>query len=383
VNRRIYLDNAATSWPKPAGVLAAAMDYQTGCGAAAGRGNYTSSIQAGKIVQQARTGIAQWTGTHAERIALLANGTQALNAALMGLIRPGHHVVTTATEHNSVLRPLAQMESDRGISWTAVPCDGQGVVSVDDLRQAIRRETLWMVVSHASNVTGAIQDIDAIARLCQEHNVHLVLDLAQTLGYVPIDVQRWRVGAAVAPCHKGMGALLGCAFFYLAEELVEQYAAPWTGGTGQSSDDIYGPFAWRDSIEAGNLNMPAIASIPAALRWLEAHLPQSRSQLAAWTWEIVAALDELNGLKRIGPGPDANRLATVSMVSASYSPHELAALLDAQFQIETRAGFHCAGLIHPFLATKESGGTLRLSLGHLNVEDDWKECLRALQVLHT
>ena len=384
---RFYLDHAATSWPKPACSLQALIDYQTHNGAAAGRGVYHSAEQSSQQVQATRGLLAKKLGvSSANDIALCCNGTQALNAAILGLLHnplwKGSHVVTTATEHNSVLRPLQLCSQTHGVSWTAVPCDATGWVDPNRIHDAMTEKTRLVIVNHVSNVTGVIQEIRTLAEIAHQRDAIFMLDAAQSFGYVPLDASADRFDIVAAPGHKGACGLLGTGFLYVRPDLQKQMQPVWIGGTGTQSDSVQGPFEWQSAVESGNSNLPGIASLKAGLEWLDQQ--PSDQRLLDWTRRIIHAIANFDRLKLIGPLADnANRprLPVVSLISDSLSCHEMAMLLDSACGVEARSGLHCAGLIHTCLGTDKRGGTLRLSLGHTSTLEDVEAAIAGIEVL--
>jgi selenocysteine lyase/cysteine desulfurase len=399
VRPRFYLDHAATSWPKPPGSLEACIAYQTSNGAAAGRGLYQSAEAASHLVWTTRQAIAKVIGApSASDIALCCNGTQALNAAILGLLHSpslrGCHVVTTATEHNSVLRPLQLATKSADITWTAVPCDETGWVDPNRLNEAITPKTRLVVVNHASNVTGTIQDIRVIAGIAKQINAFFLVDAAQSLGYLPIDVVADGIDMLAAPGHKGAGGMLGTGILYVRSEIQKQMEPIWIGGTGTQSDSVDGPFDWLAAVESGNSNLPAIASLKAGLEWLQQN--KSDESVSIWSESILQAVQQTPNLKLIGLGMDSNgddrlgmpgtnrrRLPVFSLICETLSCHEAAILLDSAVGVEARSGLHCAGLIHDYLGTKVRGGTLRLSLGHTSTLADVYAAIAGIQILGT
>jgi len=382
-SERFYFDHAATGWPKPPGVLEAVIDYQQQCGAAAGRGGYRASQRAAQWVSQARAQIAGLIG--AERpseVALVGSGTQALNLALIGLLRPGDHVVTTAIEHNSLLRPLAWLEQHRQIGWSMVACDPQGRVDPTAVAEALRPETRMVAISHVSNVTGAIQPLADVGEQTRKHGCWLLVDAAQSAGYLPIDVRRLPVDLLAAPGHKGLGGLLGTGFLWASQNLQPQLQPLWLGGTGQVSHNIEGPFEWPAGVEAGNPNVPGCVSLTAGLQWWTGPGGQNAlEQLGRLTQELLELLLEHRWLTLHGPEKADQRCGVFSVSSEAIPPAELSSLLETSFGIETRAGFHCAGRIHDLLGTALSGGTLRLSLGLTSRPEDLRQLRQALEQL--
>jgi cysteine desulfurase/selenocysteine lyase len=382
--RRFYLDHAATSWPKPPGVLEACVEYQTNVGVAAGRGAYRNSQVADHIVSDVRGLIAQWIGTpHRDSIALTSNGTMALNAAILGLLHEtslNHvHVVTTAIEHNSVLRPLAQLQKLRGLNFTIVPCDREGIVELHRLESAMQPNTRLVILNHASNVTGVVMDLVRSVSMAKSRGATVLVDAAQTLGFVPIDVTALGIDMLAAPLHKGACGMLGTGFLYAHPLVGEKLRIPWIGGTGRSSDSLDDDFPWRDAVESGNMNVPALASVAAGLRWLQEHA--NAVAWEKWMGSILEVFHRCTRVRLIGPMELANRLPVFSLVSKTMDCHELAMLVDSARGWEARSGFHCAAAIHDDLDTKRYNGTLRISLGHTSTDSDVAEVCEGLRWL--
>lgn len=386
---RFYLDHASTSWPKPPGSLEACVAFQTTNGASAGRGVYQNAEHSSQLVTTTRRLLAKTIGVpNPNDIAFCSNGTQSLNSAILGFLQSpenrGAHVVTTATEHNSVLRPLQLSARSNAITWTAVQCDPAGFVAPEDVLNAMQSNTRMVIVNHVSNVTGAIQDVRAMAAIAKERDAIFLLDAAQSLGYLPLHASADGFDIVAAPGHKGAGGMLGTGFLYVRKELQSQMQPVWIGGTGTQSDSVDGPFEWLYAVESGNSNLPGIASLKAGLEWLEQNPPSDALQ--GWTTLLIEAIRSCKNLKVIGPlagDPLRPRLHVVSLIGNATSCHEMAMMLDAACGVEARSGFHCAGLIHDFLDTKARGGTLRLSLGHTSSLADVEAAIAGIQLLDT
>jgi len=299
-----------------------------------------------------------------------------------------HHVVTTATEHNSVLRTLSDLHQRRGLDWTIVPCDNRGWVDPSELKAAIRAETSLVIINHASNVTGIAQDLRSIGRIVGESNAWYMVDAAQSLGYLPLDAQDLQIDLLVGPAHKGLCGMLGTAFIAASSQVLSHLRSPWIGGTGRSSVDWAGPFGWRESIESGNINAPSLAALGAGLKFLES-IDATEFQMTARTWvrKIVEEILSQKSLQLVG-FPDgsenfdaASRVPVVSFFSQSLASHEIAMLLDSALGIECRSGLHCAGAIHSHLGTDPLHGTLRMSFGHTTSESDIDAAIEGIRLL--
>jgi cysteine desulfurase/selenocysteine lyase len=368
---RIYLDNAATSWPKPEAVYRAVDDYQRRLGAPAGRCAYPEAAETERIILSCRKKIAQLIGVDdPRRIIFTQNGTDSLNLALHGTLQPGDHVVTSVCEHNSVLRPLRFLAEHRDVTATYVPCDGQGYVDPDDIRRAITPRTRLIALLHASNVTGAIQPVEAVGRIAAEHDVFLLVDAAQSLGYEPLDVGRIGCDLLAAPGHKGLLGPLGTGLLYVAEGVEHELLPLRQGGTGTRSDEDVQPESLPDRYESGNLNVLGLVGLEAGVSHAQEHFAAGRPQQAReLTRRLIAGLAAIRRVRLYGPGAADKRLGVVSLNVEGYDPQELAALLDTNWSIQTRAGLHCAPRMHAALGTSPAG-TLRTSIGHFTTAEE-------------
>ncbi|QDV10744.1 putative cysteine desulfurase [Rosistilla oblonga] len=373
MNQRIYLDNAATSWPKPPGVAEAIAAEITEIGAAAGRGAYAAAMSAEQVVVNCRAAVAQMINAQAAEIALTCNGTHSLNIAIQGVLRRGDHVVTTQIEHNSVLRPLAWLQESRDVSVTVVPCDRFGFVDADAIAAAIRDDTRLVAVSHASNVTGAVQDIAKIGAIVRQHPALFLVDAAQSLGHLPIDVQAMAIDMLASPGHKGCLGPLGTGVLFLESSIQSQVQPLMYGGTGTDSDRMEMPAGMPGRHEAGNLNVPAIAGLLAALRWSAGNETEDSSGPLAD--RLADALAELPGVE-VFRDRARSHVAVVSVAIDGWQPTDAAGVLDAQFGIQSRAGLHCSPRIHEALGT--SAGTLRFSLGRFTRQADLDRAIDAV-----
>ena len=378
---RIYLDNAATSWPKPEAVYDAVDDYQRNHGAPAGRSTYRDASHVEKLVQRARQHVAALIGAEdATRIIFTLNGTDSLNLAIHGLLSDGDHVVTTAIEHNSVLRPLRQLENDRRIEVTRVKCDGQGFVDPADLRSALRPSTRLIAITHASNVTGALQPIYEAAAIAKEADSRLLVDAAQTLGSCPINVRDAGIDLLAAPGHKGLLGPLGTGILYVAPGVEKELRSCRQGGTGTQSEIDEQPEALPYKFETGNLNVPGIVGLGEGVDFIQIRtLSAIRDHEMSLTVELFGGLAEIDGVEVYGPEDPARRVGVVSIRVREFDPQEVAAMLDATHSIAVRSGLHCAPLMHRALGTDRHGGTVRLSVGPFTTSEQIATTIQALE----
>ncbi len=381
---RIYLDNAATSWPKPPEVYAAVDHYLRENGAPAGRGAYAEASEVDAAIGRARANVAKLIGAESQRIIFGFNGTDVLNIALQGLLGGPPdarlHVITSDAEHNSVLRPLRALADRAGVEVTYVPCDGRGLIDADDVRAAFRPTTRLVALTHASNVTGALQPAAAVGKLAREREIPFLLDAAQSLGDVPIDVQALNVDLLAAPGHKGLLGPLGTGVLYIRPELESQVFPLRQGGTGSRSEDDVQPERMPDRYEAGNHNVPGLVGLEASTTWLlQRGVEAVRRHQQELTEQLLAGLRDLANVTIYGPEHAANRVGVVSINMEGLECQEVASGLDAAYRIQTRAGLHCAPRMHQSLGTLRQGGTLRISVGAFNTPAHIEAILTALQ----
>lgn len=380
---RIYLDNAATSWPKPAAVYEAVDRYSRELGAPAGRSAYREAAEVERLVADARRQLGILLGNVApERVIFTANGTDSLNLALHGVLRNADHVVTSVVEHNSVLRPLRYLEQAGMIEVTRVPCDGNGIIDPDAVRREIRSNTRMICLTHASNVTGAIQPAQEVGRIAAEHDLLYLLDAAQTLGHFEVDVKETGAHLVAAPGHKALMGPLGIGLLYVAPGLEQQLKPIRQGGTGTQSENDVQPDSLPDKYESGNHNVPAIVGLGAAVKELLATgLETVQEHDRTLLTHLQEGLRAIESITLHGPD-DARRQSAIQSISvAGYDPQEVALMLDAAYSIQVRAGLHCAPLMHEALGTRQQGGTLRLSLGRFNTQEQIEMVVTSLAEL--
>ena len=355
----------------------AALDFMQNCGATSGRGSYRSAQVADRLLTDARLAVAKLINApNSSCIAYCNSGTHALNAALHGLLREGDHIVTTAMEHNSVLRPLSQLVAAGRIKMTVVDCAASGSVNPADIDRAVKPLTRWVVIGHASNVTGEVQAIEPIADVSRKHGVGLIVDASQTLGYLPIDVAAMGIDVLAAAGHKGLRAWAGTGVLCVAPKFQSALQSLMTGGTGSSSELIDEVPKWPQSVEVGNLNLPGIVSIAVAAQ--EADTSQTWRPLYR---ELLAGLKAIPNVRMYIAHDTEAAIPVVSLSVEGWDNHDLASVLDANFGIEARAGLHCAALVHNFIGSHSSGGTLRLSLGHQSTQGEVQAALSAIRTI--
>ncbi len=380
-DERRFFDNAATSFPKPAGVLAAMQDFFARVHASAGRGAYAETLECERLLEACRTALRQLFHCAAgDHVIFTLNGTDALNLALKAVVRSGDHVVTTVMDHNSVLRPLSALEQRGELTWSAVPVDPDTtLLDPDDLAEALRPETRLVIINHASNVTGALQPLDQLAALCRAQGVLLLVDAAQSAGHVPLDFAQLGLDLLACPGHKGLLGPLGTGVLLIRAGVERQMRTVREGGTGSQSESPQQPERLPDRFEAGSHNAPGIAGLLAAAKWInERGVAQLRSAELMLSAQLSAALERIRGLTWYGPRKPEQRVGVFSVRIDDFAPAELSALLEREFGILSRAGLHCAPLAHGAIGTLKLGGTTRLSIGPFTTPADIDAAAAAL-----
>lgn len=384
MNRRIYLDNSATSFPKPDAVHEAMAHYGRCIGASAGRGAYSEARKSEEIIGRCRHRLARlFHMEHGESFIFTLNATDGLNLAIKGLMRCGGHAVTTWLDHNSVLRPLDALRRRLDVQTTCVPCHPvTGLVDPDDVRRSIRPNTQLIVIAHASNVTGTVQPIAEIGHIARERGIPFLVDAAQSVGHLPIDLRTMPVDAMAFPGHKALMGPLGTGVLYIRPGLEKQMETLREGGTGSISEQAHQPDFLPDRYEPGSHNAIGIAGLDAALEYLlNRGIDDLRSHEIGLMHEYLAGTESLEHVTVYGPRDLKDRVGVFSIRVEGFEPIELSAILETQFGLLTRSGLHCAPLAHKTIGTYESGGTTRLSFGAFTTREDVQLILDALRSL--
>ncbi len=381
---RCYLDNAATSWPKPEGVLVAMDRYHRELGVAAGRGATRAASEVDATIARCRLRAAQFFNAESsDRIIFTFNGTDSLNVAIHGVLKPGDHVVASTLEHNSVLRPLSELRRRIGIETTLIEPEANGRVEPTKFRDALRPNTKLIALLHASNVTGAVQPIEDVGAIARQAGALMLVDAAQTAGHVPIDVRSSPIDLLACPGHKGLLGPLGTGLLYLRPGLEQEVASFRQGGTGSLSEDDRQPERMPDKYESGNHNAPGLFGLEAALCWLEQHnLTELRGHELVMRHRFIDALTEVKSVRLFASElPDEFVVGVLNFVIDGFDPQEVAAILDHDFQIQVRSGLHCAPGAHRHQETLADGGTVRASFGRSTTNDDVDRLAAALRAL--
>ncbi|MDP1989637.1 MAG: aminotransferase class V-fold PLP-dependent enzyme [Syntrophales bacterium] len=376
----LYFDNAATSWPKPAEMIKAMIRYNGMIGGNPGRSGHHRSLDAGRIILEAREALAELFGCNALRMVFTKNATEALNISLLGLLHAGDHVITSSMEHNSVMRPLRFLES-QGMQLSVIPCSREGLLNPEDVRAAIRPQTRLVVVTHASNVTGTIQPLAELGRMTRDHGIIFCVDAAQTAGALPIHVDEMAIDLLAFSGHKSLFGPQGTGGLYIREGLEKQLRPLMMGGTGSRSEFERQPDFMPDKYESGTPNTIGLAGLGAGVRFvLVEGVETIRSKEKSLTEQFLRGLASLRGITIYGPLSAVSRTAVVSFNIAGVSPSDAALEFDERFRIMCRPGLHCAPAAHRTIGTF-SRGTIRFGFGYFNTEEEISLALEAIRSL--
>ena len=376
----IYLDNAATSYPKPEGVSGAMKSYLDHVGATINRSVYGSAQDAGLKTLQLRERLKKLFHfpepvTH---VILTPGATWGLNMAIKGFLKPGDHCLVSSMEHNAVMRPLLQLA---GVEFDRIPCDREGLLDPADIEPLIRPNTRLLVMAHGSNVCGSVQDAEAVGALCARHGIAFVLDAAQTAGHFPVDFERFRLSALCVPGHKGLLGPSGIGALLMTDAFAKATDPIVAGGTGSASDSEFLPDHLPDRFESGTPNLPGIYGWEAALRFLEeTGVDALRAHEMALCRRFLDGLEQLRGVCLCGTKDLTRRVGVVSVDFRNRDNADAAFALETDYGILTRCGLHCAPSAHKTLDTFPRG-TVRFSFGFASTEADVDAALAALKDL--
>jgi len=373
----IYLDNAATSYPKPQEVIEAINDCINRCGANPGRGTYSMAMNSARVLYSTRERLAKlFNVSDSKNIIFTANATLALNMAIKGVVKEGDHVITTMVEHNSVLRPLTWLKEHLNIEVTKVDCFNDGRLDIEMLRSSIKENTALIAVNHASNIIGGILPIDEISTIAKEKQIPILVDAAQTAGHHHIDVEKTEIDLLVFAGHKSLLGPQGTGGLYISpnielEELIQ-------GGTGSQSRDPQ-PRNRPERYEAGTPNTSGIAGLGAGVEVImNEGLEAVRKREKALIDRLIDGLMAIPDITVYGPKPKEDRVPLVAVNLVGMTCHMLAHTLDKAFDISARGGLHCAPDAHKVMGTEETG-TLRFSVGFFNTEKEIDDTIMAME----
>jgi cysteine desulfurase family protein len=365
----IYLDNSATSWPKPPSVIDAISNYLNNYGGSPGRSGHHFTLKAATEVFETRELLASlFNAPSSDRVIFTANATQAINTAIFGLLKHGDHVIISHMEHNSVVRPLRHLEQNGIIELTIVDCDKEGFINIETLKNSFKSNTKLVVTIHGSNVTGTIQPIRQIGEICKSKNVLYMVDASQSAGILPIDMQNDNIDILAFTGHKELYGPSGIGGLCIKNDL--QIESLLHGGTGSKSESESHPRFYPDRLEAGTLNTAGIVGLKAGIQYILDHgmnnILEKQIQL---TESFLSGIRDLDDVIIYGPNENKERLPIVSLNIKYKMPSDVAFTLDKEFGIMTRAGLHCSPLAHKTIGTFPHG-TVRFSMGSFTTQEE-------------
>ena len=374
----IYMDNAATTLQKPECVAKAVVNAMNSFGNA-GRGLNDASMGASRVVYDTREKLCcLFHGENPKQFAFTSNATESLNTAIQGLIGPGDHVITTMLEHNSVLRPLYEREA-AGVELTILKCDTYGNISYEEIEAAIRENTKAIVCTHGSNLTGNLTDIGRIGAIAKKHGILLIADASQTAGLIPIDVQEMQIDVLCFTGHKGLYGPQGTGGIYVRPGV--EIKPLKRGGSGIETYNKNHPAQMPTALEAGTLNSHGIAGLNAALTYIEETGVEHICQLALERmWQFYEGVCDIPGVTVYGDFSGKERVPIVSLNIEDFDSAEVSDELLTEYGIATRAGGHCAPLMHEALGNVEQGA-VRFSFSHFNTQEEVEKAISAIREL--
>ena len=375
----VYLDNAATSWPKPPGVIAAMQDYLENCGGNPGRAGHGKALASARMTYEARDALTTLLNAPSpDRVVFTKNATEAINLLLFGFLNPADHVIVSSMEHNAVMRPLRELES-RGVRLSVIPCDACGRLDPDWVKRAICPDTRLILIMHASNVTGALLPIAEVAAIAREAGVRFAVDAAQTAGVCPIDMQALGIDFLAFTGHKSLGGPQGTGGLALGVDI--NLRPLIFGGTGSASESEIQPDFLPDKLESGTLNAVGIAGLGAALAALTDF---GVANVLAHEQKLIGlfrdGLREIPDMEVYGPSNPREAVGVLSLNIGDLPCEEVGVRLERDFGILTRTGLHCAPAAHRTIGTF-GRGTVRFSVSRFTTEDDIRAALAAVAEL--
>ena len=374
----IYLDNAATTMHKPQAVIDAVVQAMNSLGNA-GRGANEASLSAARIIYDTRNRLAQlFHAENAKRIAFTCNSTESLNIAIKGSLNPGDHAITTALEHNSVLRPLYEMQ-EQGVELTVIESDKRGRICYEDFEKAIRPETKVIVCTNGSNLTGNRVDLERVGKIAEDHGIRFIVDASQTAGVFEIDVQKMHIDILCFTGHKGLLGPQGTGGIYVREGI--ELRPLKSGGSGVDTYNTHHPAEMPTALEAGTLNGHGIAGLGAGVKYImDTGMEHIRETEQHYMWKFYNGVKDLPGVKIYGDFETEDRCPIVTLNIADYDSSEVSDELLMTYGISTRPGAHCAPLMHKALGTVDQGA-VRFSFSHFNTEEEIDAAIAAIREL--
>lgn len=374
----VYLDNSATTFPKPKKVIDSIYNYMVNVGGNSGRGNYSNSMQSNKLLYEARETVCSFFGFNSSKNVIFTNNvTTSLNTLIKGVVKTGDHVITSSMEHNSVIRPLFSIKESLNVEVDIVTANNLGFLNPSDIESKIKPNTKLVLITQASNVTGSIQDLKSIGAICKKNDIFFIVDSSQGAGVIDINMREINANAICFTGHKSLFGPQGIGGFILDDKLNETCESFIQGGTGSSSYLLTQPDFLPDKFESGTLNMPGIIGLAEGIKFinsigLNAIYEHNNYLLNYFTQQLL----NINNLKVYGDISGKNSTSCVSININDLDPSEIGYYLDCN-NIKTRTGLHCAPLAHKTIGTFPTG-TVRLSLSYFNLKEELDYTLEVL-----
>ncbi len=374
-----YFDHAATSYPKPERVIEGVMEGLRDFGANPGRSGHRMALNAGREIFKTREKLCKlFNCGDPKQIVFTSNATEALNLGIKGLLKEGDHVITSSMEHNSVIRPIKELER-KGVQSTIIPCDSQGFLDTGKLKKGIKENTKLIVLTHSSNLTGTLMPIKEVGEIANEHDVRFMVDAAQTAGLYPIDVKEMKIDLLAAPGHKALLGPQGTGFLYIREGVVLEPL--YVGGTGSKSQELEQPKMMPDRFESGTPNTPGIVGLGRGVDYImEKGQENLRAHEEAMTGLFLKGIKELPFVKIYGPCDEKKQSPVVAINIREMDSSEIAYILDQGFEIGVRPGLHCTPLAHKTIGTTDQG-VVRFSFGYSTKKTDIEYAVNALRTI--
>ncbi|MGD8716271.1 MAG: aminotransferase class V-fold PLP-dependent enzyme [Desulfobacterales bacterium] len=374
----IYLDNGATSYPKPDEVYTFMDSFYRSYGVNPGRSGYDLCMETGALVDTTRKMLADFfNGNDSNRLCFSYNSTDALNLIIFGMLKQGDHAITTTLEHNSVLRPLYHQNKFNGVEVDYIPFDTNGFVDPDDVKQKIKANTRLVIVNHASNVIGTVQPVGAIGRICRDYGVPFAIDASQSAGKVPIDIEQLHVDVVAFTGHKSLLGPTGIGGLYVREGVNIRHTR--AGGTGVRSADRMHLEEYPYRLEYGTGNIVGIAGLHAGLKWIaERGIDQIHHHEMRLTRMLRDGLSKLDGVSLHCQDDLIDHIGVISFNIDGMEALNTGTLLDGEYNIACRTGLHCAPLVHEQMGTAQIGGSVRIGIGPFNTEAHIKTAIEAI-----
>lgn len=381
-DKKIYFDNAATSWPKPPQMIEAMAEFSRQAGANPGRAGHRMAIDSARIVYETREAIAGlFHCADPLRVIFTSNVTEAINLGLFGLLKAGDHVITTSMEHNAVMRPLRYLQA-QGVDLSIAACSKEGYLDPSDVRREIRKNTRMIVMTHASNVSGTIMPAAEIGRIAHENDLLLMVDAAQTAGVIPIDMQKDHIDLLAFTGHKSLYGPMGTGGLVIGERVdLANFKPLKMGGTGSNSENEVQPAFLPDKFESGTLNVIGLAGLLASLRWIDQNgIDQIRAHEASLTRAFLEGARSIENLRLYGPSDAAEKTSVIPFTLNEKDNGLVGEWIDERYGIFCRVGLHCAPAAARTMGVFPDG-TIRFSLGYFNQLSEIDYALEALRTL--